>query len=173
MFVHIHEIEIRPLEFDASFAPGEIDLLDPALRQSGDLVARAKVEYLASVEEIRMRGELRVLVETDCERCLDRATFSLHREFDLFYRSNDSEGAGEHALREGEIEISFFDGDGLDLKDVLREQVLLGLPMQRLCREDCKGLCPQCGVNRNTVGCSCMTELTDERWAALRRLSAK
>ena len=55
----------------------------------------------------------------------------------------------------GESEIGFYEGDGIELKDVLREYVLLALPMQRVCREDCQGICPVCGQNRNLVECGC------------------
>ena len=60
--------------------------------------------------------------------------------------------------------------DQIDLDEVLREQFYLALPMKPLCREDCAGLCPQCGTNRNTGTCSCETEPEDPRLAPLRRL---
>jgi uncharacterized protein len=52
----------------------------------------------------------------------------------------------------------------------MREYVLLALPMQQVCDEACKGICPQCGLNRNTGHCQCKTKLVDERWTALRNL---
>jgi uncharacterized protein len=55
----------------------------------------------------------------------------------------------------------------LDLAPLVREVVLLELDTERLCREDCAGLCPVCGVDRNTTDCSCDTSVSDERWAAL------
>ena len=55
----------------------------------------------------------------------------------------------------GEIDISFYRDDEIDLSELLREQFYLALPMKPLCREDCRGLCPQCGVNRNTGTCDC------------------
>jgi uncharacterized protein len=55
---------------------------------------------------------------------------------------------------------------------VLREQVLLAVPLKVICRQDCKGLCPQCGKNLNTESCSC-AEPTDERWSALKELREK
>jgi len=54
-----------------------------------------------------------------------------------------------------ETEVGFYDGDGLELSEVLREQILLSLPMQRVCGEGCKGICPVCGQNRNLVECLC------------------
>jgi uncharacterized protein len=76
----------------------------------------------------------------------------------------------EMAVAASESEVGFYEGDGLDLADVLREEILLLLPMHRVCREDCKGICPVCGQNRNQVDCHCHQELADDRWAALRKL---
>lgn len=174
MFLRIRDMEVRPILFDLSFSPGEIDFLDPTLRQRSDLRVEGRAELLSSVNEIRLQGSWTVEVETECERCLEPAVFPVARSFDLFYRPQEEvTGHGELALKEGEVEIAFHDGEGLDLKEVLREQVLLALPMQRLCREDCLGLCPHCGANRNVLACSCTPEVLDERWAALRRLSVK
>jgi uncharacterized protein len=74
------------------------------------------------------------------------------------------------ALDAGESEIDFYEGEGLELERVLREQILLALPMQRICREDCKGICPVCGQSRNVVACGCQVKAPDDRWAALRDL---
>src|SRR5205814_8075012 len=67
------------------------------------------------------------------------------------------------ALDAGDAEIGFYEGVGLELNDVLREFVLLALPMQRLCSENCKGICPECGQNRNQNECSCRTTVGDNR----------
>jgi uncharacterized protein len=66
--------------------------------------------------------------------------------------------------------MGFYEGDGLELNDVLREFVLLALPMQKLCTENCKGICPVCGQNRNQSECSCQSNAGDDRWAALKEI---
>jgi len=76
----------------------------------------------------------------------------------------------ELELQDADIDLGFYEGDGMELTDVLREQVLLDLPSQTLCATGCKGLCPVCGVNRNEQTCACTTRIPDERWAALRQL---
>ncbi|HEY0564211.1 MAG TPA: DUF177 domain-containing protein, partial [Terriglobales bacterium] len=76
-------------------------------------------------------------------------------------------------IREGDTEIGFYEGDAITLEDVLKEQVLLSLPEKRLCREDCKGLCPQCGHDRNSEQCQCETGFKDPRWAALDEIRKK
>ncbi|MCL5746530.1 MAG: DUF177 domain-containing protein [Acidobacteria bacterium] len=80
------------------------------------------------------------------------------------------ERAEEVEIGEREADVGFYAGDGLELKEILRERVLLALPMQRVCREDCKGICPSCGKNRKEGDCGCQPKLADSRWAALKQL---
>ena len=67
-----------------------------------------------------------------------------------------------------DAEIGFYE-DGLQLEEILQEQILLTLPMQRVCSETCKGICPGCGKNRNETACDCKPK-ADDRWEALRKL---
>jgi len=95
----------------------------------------------------------------------------VHRPFDLFYSLCEGRKARRSAAERGRREIGFFEGEGLFLADVLREQVLLALPMKVICRSDCRGLCPNCGANLNHEECRCETHAADPRLAPLARLS--
>ncbi|MEN6535787.1 MAG: DUF177 domain-containing protein [Bryobacteraceae bacterium] len=173
MFLSIREMELRKLSFDEAFPPGEIEYLDRKLRQASDLKVSGSAELLPNTDgEIRIKGHLEVRMEADCDRCLESATFPVDVSFDLYYEPADSVPHSEELeVGAGESELDFYEGEGLELELVLREQVLLALPMQRVCRADCKGICPVCGQNRNNVECNCRTETADDRWAALRDLS--
>jgi uncharacterized protein len=106
-----------------------------------------------------------------CDRCLARARFPLDTSFDLFYRPMSQIARDEEVeIDEGEAEIAFYQGGGMELEDIVREQILLALPMQRVCSEACKGICPVCGKNRNEVACDCTVESANDRWGALRKL---
>jgi uncharacterized protein len=172
MFLGAREMELRKLRFDVSFPPGEIQFFEAKLWQASPLSAEGSAELVPNTGgEIRVRGHLAVVMEAECDRCLETARFPVEADFDLFYEPASAGPSGEEvAIREGETEIAFYEGEGLELEDVLREQVLLALPMQRTCREDCQGICPSCGQNRNTVACDCHTKPVDDRWAALRNL---
>src|SRR5262249_40063192 len=152
--------------------PGKIEFLDPKLRQAGPLAASGKVELaVGALGEIRVKGHLAVPMQADCDRCLEPARFPIDSDFELYYRPV-AEGYGEEKhLDAGEAEMGFYEGDGIELNDVLREFVLLALPMQRLCTEDCKGICPVCGQNRNQKECGCHANASDDRWAALKELN--
>lgn len=173
MFFSVRELELRKAHFDVAFPPGEIDFGEHQLRQVAPLEAEGSVELLGNtLGEIRVRGHLSVIMEADCDRCLETARLPLQNEFDLFYRPEPARThAGEEVeIDEGESQIAFYEGEGLELGDILREHILLSLPMQRVCSETCKGICPVCGQNRNQAQCGCETKPVDDRWAALRNL---
>lgn len=171
MFFHVRDLETKAGRFDVNLAPGAIEFLDPKLRQKGPLHAVGKVELVSdSLREIRVQGHVATVIEADCDRCLEPAPNPIDADFELYYRPV-AEGYGEEVkLDVGEAEMGFYEGDGLELNDVLREYVLLTLPMQRLCSESCKGICPSCGQNRNQNLCECRTAAVDDRWAALKQL---
>jgi len=172
VFFNVKELELRKVHFDVDFAPGEINFEERAFRQTSPLHAEGTAELLNdTLGEIRIRGKLDVKMETDCDRCLDPTPVHVASDFDLFYRPAPIRTAAhEIALDEGESQIGFYEGSGLELGDVLREHILLSLPMQYVCREDCRGICPTCGINLNTGACNCRAETVDDRWAALRQL---
>jgi uncharacterized protein len=95
----------------------------------------------------------------------------LDAPFDLFYQPSSiiDENEDEIEITEGTAEIAFYEGAGIQLEDVLQEQVVLLLPVQRLCSEGCQGICPICGKNRNESECHCTTSLADDRWSGLKQ----
>jgi len=173
MLLSVKEMEVRKVRFDETFQPGEIDFSSAGVRQSGALHVEGVAELLANTDgEIRIKGHMYAKMESECDRCLALATFPLDCDFDLFYRPSESLSAEEEvAIDEGEAEIGFYAGAGIELEEILREQVLLLLPMQRVCSADCKGICPVCGRNRNESSCDCHVEPADDRWSALRKIS--
>lgn len=172
MFFTLTELEHHPIHFDVTYAPGEVPLGNE-LRQQGGLEVQGQAELLRNtLGEIRLRGHAKVVLETECDLCLDPAKLNIDNDFDLFYRpAVKTEAHGEVHLEEGEVEISFYEGDGVGLRDALREFILLSVPMRAVCREDCKGLCPSCGRNRNEGDCGCNRKFQDPRLAALKNIS--
>jgi len=97
----------------------------------------------------------------ECVRCLGLARGRLHVAVrELFETASDNE------------ETYPLDGDQIDLEPLVRDAVLLELPLAPLCADDCQGLCPVCGVNRNQTSCTCAAEARDPRWSALDELRA-
>jgi len=163
VFFCVRDLEVRKAHFDVAISDGEIDYVE-GLRQTGDLEAAGTAELLNNtLGEIRVKGRLKVTMEAECDRCLEKARFPIAADFDLFYRPGD-----EVAISDAESEIGFYQGGGVELNEVLREYILLAMPMQRVCRESCLGICPVCGQNRNVRACECTAAAVDDRWAALK-----
>lgn len=171
MFFHVRELALKAAPFDVTLDPGKVDFLDPKVRQKGPLHATGKAELASEMlEEIRIRGHVRVEMEADCDRCLEPAACTVDEDFLLLYRPVAEDTAEEAELDPKEADIGFYEGDGVELNEVLREYVLLALPMQRLCSEACQGICPVCGQNRNQQACQCQGQPMDDRWAALKQM---
>ncbi len=170
----------EPLPLNLHIPEGEIDYA-PDLRQTGPLAIEGRAELLIehrghkeTVEDIRVRAHVHGDFEVLCARCLTGVTTPVDTTFDLIFRPGgvDAE-AGEHAISEDETEIGYYEKSGLPLEDVVREQVLLTLPGRTLCREDCKGLCPHCGTDRNVAECGCDNTVADSRWSALAGIATR
>ncbi len=170
MFFSIVELELKKSLFDVEFPPGEIDFEESHFRQIGPLHAEGVAELVSPLtEEIRISGKLAVDMEIPCDRCLEAAGLPIRENFDLYYRPAPKGNIGnEVAIDDGEAQIGFYDGKGIELEEVLREHILLALPMQLVCNEDCAGICPHCGVNRNIGDCQCRAEPVHETFAALK-----
>ncbi len=170
----------EPLPLNLDIPAGDIDYA-PDVRQIGSLSVAGRAELLIehrghkeTVEDIRVRALLNGKFELLCARCLAGVESPLAADFDLIFRpANVDAESGEHAITEDETEIGYYEKSGLSLEDVVREQVLLTLPGRALCREDCKGLCPHCGADRNATECACDNTVADSRWSALAGIATK
>jgi uncharacterized protein len=173
VFFGVRDLEVRKARFDVAIPAGEIDYVE-GLRQTGDLEAVGTAELLGNtLGEIRVRGRLKVTMEAECDRCLEMARFPIASDFDLFYRPADTGTKGEEvAISDAESEVGFYEGGGVELREILREFILLAMPMQRVCRESCLGICPACGQNRNVRACHCTAEAVDDRWSALKNFKS-
>lgn len=175
MFIDIHELEIHPVDFQEELRPDVIDL-GPDVRQRTNLRTSGHADLVEEhhgkhkkIKDIRIAGELQTRLQANCARCLEPVEQEVARKFDLLYRPQGSDARAEElSVTDAEAEIGYYQGEGIDLNDVLREQVLLALPLKILCREDCRGLCPHCGQNLNSSQCSCSEDSEDPRWEALK-----
>jgi uncharacterized protein len=174
MLFAVAELEKDSIEFDKAIPSGTIDFGNEA-EQVGDLVTNGRADLIPEhrgpkevIADIRLRADYNGVFQVPCARCVEPVEHHLKNSFDLVFRPlGVDKGSVEHAISTSETEIGYYQGGGLVLEDVLREQVLLSLPVRTLCREDCKGLCPRCGQNLNLEACSCGQTESDQRWSAL------
>jgi uncharacterized protein len=176
----ISELEREPVEFDLELAAGVVDFGGEA-EQKGDLAASGRAEVIHEhraareiVADIRLKGRYAGKFQVPCARCIEPVEVPLGADFDLIFRPLGADGgAPERSITASETEIGYYQRDSLLLEDVLREQVLLSLPVRTLCKPDCKGLCPRCGANRNSQPCRCEAGPSDRHWEALSGLRGR
>jgi uncharacterized protein len=173
LLIHVSKIPPEGLSIDTPLNPGEVHLEGEDGFQLKGGTLRCHVER-GDDNTVHVRGQLQAQVGLSCGRCLEPFPLSVDQELDLFYLPHE---AGQEQEEEDEVELSdrdvvvaYYEGDRLDLGDVIREQLFLAVPLTRLCREDCKGLCPRCGANRNQQDCGCPAEEASlSPFASLRR----
>jgi uncharacterized protein len=176
----VSELEREPINFDLELAPGAVDLGEEA-EQVGMLATAGQAEVLHEhrgpkdiVADIRLRGNFAGKFQVPCARCVEPVEIPLEAAFDLIFRPAEADSEPlERSITAPETEIGYYQEDSLLLEDVLREQVLLSLPVRTLCKPDCKGLCPRCGENRNSTACTCDEGPADPRWEALSGLRGR
>jgi uncharacterized protein len=141
----------------------QLEILDP-VRISDDLLAKAitgKLRLSRTKEGILVQTNLEIHVERECARCLDSFEYAIPVSVEELYASPRPIGGNE-----------FFVGADaqLDLAPLLRAETLIALSHREYCREDCKGLCPSCGINLNHETCDCQAQAIDPRLAKLKEL---
>lgn len=132
------------------------------------------VALLRSSSSILATVKVKALLEMTCVRCLEGFRLAVPVEFKEEYFPLVDVSTGVHVAPPDDPTSFTIGADHvLDLREALRQYTLLAVPMNPVCRQDCKGLCPQCGVNRNQISCQCPEVAGDPRMAALAELKSK
>jgi uncharacterized protein len=139
-----------------------------------------RVRAYRAGEDLVLEGEVEGALELACGRCLTRYRHPIRERFRLVLEPAgsrvpaDPEGAAaldrDGVYLSDELESGWFRGSEIDLGGLIQELIALAFPVQPLCREDCRGLCPQCGADRNAESCGCSEVRPDSPFAALRAL---
>lgn len=165
MIIYVSQIsEEKGLTVGHHYPEGEPGLRSEDMRIVGCPELKARITRAGF--EVRLAGQLRADVEVDCGRCLAPVLFPVNERFDLFYIPPIGSDE-ERVLAEDDLAVGFYQGDVIDLDDLVREQIELAIPMSRLCDDRCRGLCQTCGANLNEGPCACDLNPVDPRWAAL------
>lgn len=129
------------------------------------------VTFYRAGEDLYFHGNLATTLKASCARCLAEYPLKLETPFQFILvpeENRDRDLEPDQELEEDDLALSFFSGTEIDLEPLCSEQAILALPTRALCREDCQGLCPICGGDKNAKACDCDGSTPDPRWAALR-----
>lgn len=167
MRIEVENLSPTATPFAHTYRPEEVELEEEGARLLTDAAVAGSATRKG--EQVRLRGTINTEVELLCDRCAAPRSAPLAVEFDTSFIPQEVEAGKEEnvELLTDDLGISAYEGDAVDLDELVREQILLALPSRHLCREDCKGLCQKCGANLNENHCSCEQGETDPRWAAL------
>jgi uncharacterized protein len=169
MKIVLANVGVSPKPVREEFAPESIDLDGEAVM---DGPAEIDAQYYDQDGKVRLAGKILADVTVECTRCLEPQEKSLEIDFAAIFVDADKEQTDEEREVEPEaLDESLVIGGEVDTAEVVREQILLALPEQVLCKDDCLGLCPICGENKNLIVCSCGRDEIDPRWAALKELN--
>ncbi len=124
--------------------------------------------------QFRLVGRVESSLTLACGRCLEDIALPVDLPFDLLYLPHsENAGEGEVEVEDDDMTTAYYRDEQIDLGQLALEQFYLAVPMKPLCRESCRGLCPECGTNLNAGTCSCVREWVDPRLASLRPLLDK
>ena len=186
MVVTVDQIREGGLSLDETLSESFLthalaEVKDTGFRPDAPALLQVKLQKTGS--GVLLRGSTEVTVHTPCRRCLADVHLTVPVTFTLNLVSraalsdavDEDGGDDERAERAGSFDLEradeeLFDGKTIDLDPLVREQVLLALPMHAVCREDCKGLCGTCGQNLNEGECGCARSQVDPRLAALKNI---
>jgi uncharacterized protein len=167
--IELENLEGGKGDFAHVYQPDELNPVDERVRLTAPAAVTGKVKL--SGNEVFVSGHVDTRAQVECDRCLQPVEAPVSADFTLEYITGSEYESSEVAeLTEAEMSVAVFDGEGLDVDEIVKEQILLAVPTRMLCREDCKGICPECGIDRNTGECSCGADNIDPRWAALKNL---
>ena len=122
-------------------------------------------------QQYRLIGRVQAALEMECSRCLAPFTLPVDEPFDVLYLPHsEHKTEGEVEIEEDDLTTAFYSDQVIDLGQLVIEQFFMAAPMKPLCTEDCQGLCPMCGTNRNAGTCSCTAAWVDPRLAVLENL---
>ncbi len=169
MIVDVTTMKDARTSFDFSIEAAQIDLESETERVVN--AVRVQGQIKKGIVQTDVEGRISTDVEVECSRCLQPNGKSLDFPFSAaFVTAENYTREREAEVNIENLEVSIYAGDKIDLTELVREQILLNLPEQVFCREDCRGFCQKCGANRNLIDCSCEEKEIDPRWAALKNL---
>jgi len=163
--------QIPPEGLDIALSDETLDLGDPADTWDGPATVQAELHVGRSGRGVLINGSFRGDVPMICSRCLEPFHFQFGDRFDLYCETRPGgPPEDEHELADDELDVTYLEEGRISTDHLLRENILLSLPVQPLCHEDCRGLCPRCGAELNRGVCTCTETHADPRLQALRKL---
>lgn len=166
MIIRVSDIQDDGLAVDDATAVGA-PYADPAWQLEG-----LDLRLERDGQDVLVHGEVRATVPQVCSRCLEPFPARVRAGVDVRVVPRPA-SADSVELASDDLDVDFYAKDELNLSALIETETTLALPMKPLCRDDCRGLCPVCGGNRNVTVCSCATRAADPPLAVLKDLAER
>ena len=160
--VELRSLDGQAVAFDGSLEPDDAVWREGDARPSSPVTVRGRLSG-AGDGRYYFTGEFEGMAIGECTRCLTQVPVRAGDSIQCLFVSSDEDGLDD----DPDVFLLDTKSRTIDVRPAVREGWILAVPPFVLCREDCKGLCPTCGVDRNVTACSCASD-GDARWAALR-----
>lgn len=169
MRIELASIEGGKGAFSHTYAPGELTVEDDRVGLLQPPTVAGKIRQRE--RKVKVTGRVNARAQVECDRCLQPIELPVNSQFMLEYvTAEDYQAQQAIELAQEDLDLSVFDGNSIDLDELVNEELLLAIPDHVLCSENCKGICAKCGANKNLGECSCNTQEIDPRWARLKDL---
>lgn len=172
MKISVDNIPVEGLELNYQEPAASFDYLNEEGEDGAEIVGPVSVGVHVKKRSggFEISGRLQGAAATICGRCLDKFNEDISHTFSYDCLPHDAIVEEKEELTSDTLDICYYTGGEIDITALVHEQVALALPMRPLCREDCRGLCPECGANLNKGDCGCQKGTVDIRLAALKNL---
>jgi DUF177 domain-containing protein len=173
-FINFDDIdENGPQSYSRTFkiSPSELERFEIADIGPVSITANARKGDLPG--EYVVEGAAKFAADLTCSRCVEPYPFASSSAFNLRFEPRPKapqDEEGEIEIPPDELDVEFYGDRSIPLRELALEQIQLSIPMKPLCDDNCLGLCPQCGANRNRESCACEESIVDDRWGALREI---
>ena len=169
MRIDLENLERGGGSFAHTYRPDELTFAEHELRLVEPVSVTGRIRRKDG--EVGLRGRLATKVAIPCGRCLKSVELPIEVEFsERFTPAVAWKNEEQHELDQEDLDLAVFDGAGIELDDLVREEIVLAMPGHTLCQEECKGLCPDCGTDLNASSCDCDKKQIDSRWEKLKDL---
>lgn len=167
--VDVQEIgDGEELDISLNLPSGKIFGKDDGVAELGELDINLNLKKYQ--ENIYLTGDAGVSIQLQCSRCLADFDKRLEVNFNAQFVPGGKDNRSPEEEEAGGEDIIGYDGPSIELQGVLRDNMMLAMPIKPLCGDDCKGICPECGTNLNMEQCECSRHEVDNRLAILKKL---
>lgn len=172
MKLKLHELT-EPLSFSLSEETQWIQPIFTQLDLSFKKPLSIHVTIERNKEDIFVQGHIKGVLILNCSRCVEDFEYKVDEFFSPVFTHGKDPHHKDIELSPCELEISYFEGDEIDLSEIIQEQILLVIPLKPLCKEICKGICVHCGQNLNIKKCQCKKRCATTPFSVLKDVKVK